>query len=477
MSPRATHLVLASLFLPLVLAGCAEPPGPAEPADAPTPTPSPARDVAPSAGSFSLFSPPALVATSSGEWSPHDPALAFDPRTGTTYFAYVVGMGGANSTKHGGIGTGNLYVRRSEDSGATFSEPVMVNPASGEVFPDYRAGPQVAVGPRGEVYVIWVNSTHAPKLMYGLRTLHFAVSTDGARSFAPPVTIVDDGQTSGRSFFDVAVSESGTIYVAWLDSPAMRDENGTLVSDKSRQSAVRLTRSTDGGRSFEPSIVLGTDPCPCCNVFVLAGRGDDVYVSWRNVVKDEAGKSTRDMVVAASSDGGQTFGAPVEVHDDAFPIEGCVHVGAPMAMDSQGRIHVAWYTGKEGAAGIFYAVSSDRAASFGAPIPILSGAWVPPSRVDIALDGADNAWLAYEYPAELRETRGSDDPIWRYNQTRALIGVSKVLPDGQVWKSSQALNAADGRVPAIATAGHAIVVMWGSVDNDIWASIAPLHGA
>lgn len=474
MSARAPRLVLAVLLLPLLLAGCAEPPTPAEAAVTPSPPPT---DTAPSAGEFSLFSPPSRVATAAGDWSAHDPALAVDPETGTTYFAYVMGMGGANSTKHGGLGTGNLYVRRSEDAGKTFSEPVAVNPASGEVFPDYRVGPQIALGPKGEVYVVWVNATPSHKLMYGMRTLHFAVSTDGARSFAPPIPIVDEGQMSGRSFFDLDVSDEGTIYVAWLDSPVTRDENGTLVSDKSRQSAVRFSRSTDGGRSFEPSVALGADPCPCCNVFVLAGRGDDVFVSWRNVVKDEAGKSTRDMVVAASHDGGMAFGAPVEIHDDAFPIEGCVHVGAPMAMDSQGRVHVAWYTGKEGAAGIFYAVSSDRGASFGAPVPILAGAWVPPSRVDIALDAEDNAWLVYEYPAEMRETRGNDDPIWRYNQTRALIGVSKILADGQVWRSSKALNEANGRVPAIATTRDAVIVMWGSVDNEIWASVASPAGA
>lgn len=474
---RILVIVLASLALAPALSGCTQPAAPSTlPDDAARATEAPtASSRSPEAPAE--FSPAALVATTSGEWSAHDPALAVDPRSGTTYVALVMGKGGVNSTQHGGIGAGDLYVRRSEDSGRSFSEPVRVNPASGEVYPDYRVGPQLAVGPRGEVYVLWVNATPSPKLMHGMRTLHFAVSTDGARSFAPPVAIVDEGVMSGRSFYDLDVSKSGAIYVVWLDSPVARDDNGTLVGDKTRKSAVRFTRSTDGGASFESSIPLGDDPCPCCNVFVLAGRDEDVYVSWRNVVKDEAGKTTRDMVVASSRDGGRTFGTPVEVNDDQFLIDGCVHVGAPMVMDSQGRIHVAWYTGKEGAAGIFYAVSSDRGASFGAPIPILAGPWVPPSRVDLALDGDDNAWLAYEYPAELRETRGDDDPIWRYNKTSALIGVSKIAPDGTPWHSPQPLNAADGRVPALATSPSAIIVMWGSVKNEVWASIAPLQGA
>lgn len=478
---RAKSVALSAALLTILslLAGCSTPATSEDPpagafdtaGEALTSAPTPAED---SDVPIALFSPPALVSSASGEWSAHDPAIAVDPRSGTTYVAFVMGKGGVNSTRHGGIGTGDLYVKRSENAGETFSDPVRVNPASGDVFPDYRVGPQMAVGPRGEVYVLWVNATPSPKLMHGMRTLHFAVSTDGAESFAHPVTIVDEGEMSGRSFFDVDVSDDGKIYVVWLDSPVTQDANGTLVGDKSRPSTVRLARSTDGGHSFERSTVIAQDPCPCCNVFVLAGNGDDVYVSWRSAVKDADGKTVRDVVVARSADGGETFGTPVEVHDDQFVIDGCVHVGAPMAMDSEGRLHVAWYTGKEGAAGIFYAVSSDRGASFADPLPILAGPWVPPSRVDLALDGDNNAWLVYEYPAELRSTRGDDDPIWRYNKTSALIGISKVTPDGDLWQSGQPLNAADGRVPAIAATHHSLIVMWGSVTNEVWASIAPL---
>lgn len=465
-SPRVVVL-LALLALAPALSGCADP---AAPALAPT-------DPLPVAGAPAEFSPPALVASTSGDWSAHDPTIVADPRSGTTYVAFMMGKGGANSTQHGGIGIGDLYVRRSDDMGRTFSDPVRVNPASGDVYPDYRVGPQMALGPHGEVYVVWVSATPSPKLMHGMRTLNFAVSTDGAKSFAPPLTIVDEGEMSGRSFFDIDVSSDGGIYVAWLDSPVVRDANGTLVGDKSRQSAVRFARSIDSGRSFGPSIAVSYDPCPCCNVFVLAGRGDDVYVSWRGVIKDADGKTTRDIMIAASTDGGQSFGAPVEVHDDQFEIDGCVHVGAPMALDSKGRIHIAWYTGKEGAAGIFYAVSSDRGASFGDPVPVLAGAWVPPSRVDLALDGDGNAWLAYEYPAELRDTKGDDDPIWRYNKTSALIGISMVASDGELWHSPQPLNTVDGRVPALAIVPRAVIVMWGSAKNEIWASVAPLSGA
>ncbi len=322
---------------------------------------------------------------------------------------------------------------------------------------------------------MWVNTTVSHKLMHGMRTLHLAVSTDGARSFSPPVTIVDQGKLSGRAFQGLDVSGDGKIYVAWLDSPAKRDANGTLVGDPSRPSTVSFSRSTDGGRSFGPSVVVSVQtPCPCCNVNVLAGQGDEVFVSWRDAYTSAANKSIRDIAVARSADGGQSFGAPVRVHDDMFELNGCVHVGAPMAIDGKGRIHIAWYTSKKEVAGMYYSVSSDRGRSFSAPLAIVEAEWVPPSRIEVAIDSKDDVWFTYEYPAAVDPHRATDDPIWRYWNATALIEVSKIGPDGRLLHSGHPLNAVDGKVPALATMKDSIIVLWGDVKNEVWASTASL---
>jgi len=426
------------------------------------------------------FSTPIQVASASSELSSHAPAVAVDADKDIMYVAYVVNAGGAASTQHGGIGIGDLYIRSSTDGGKTFSDPVRVNVEEGDVYPDHRVPPRIDVGPNGEVYALWVNTEYSSNLMHGMRNLQFAVSTDGAKSFSPPVAIVDENQLAGRSFYGLDVSADGKIYVGWLDSPVKRLENGTLVGDDSRQSTVRLARSLDGGKTFEPSVELegSANPCPCCNVYVLAGPDDNVFVSWRKVYEPTAmGEPTiRDMVVARSTDGGQTFTEPTKISNDNFKYDGCAHVGAPMAMDSEGRLHVAWYTGKEGAPGIYYATSSDRGQSFSKPVPIVVGDWVPPSRVEMTIDDKDNVWLAYEYPAELLSGDGSypsqpnEIDAWNYAKASALIQVAKITPEGEVFKTEQQLNQVDGRVPVIATGRDAVTVIWGSTSNEVLCS-------
>lgn len=430
------------------------------------------------------FSTPIQVASATSELSAHAPAVVVDTDKDIMYVAFVQNAGGAASTQHGGIGIGDLYMKSSTDGGETFSDPVRVNDEEGDVYPDHRVPPRIDVGPNGEVYALWVNTVYSPNLMHGMRNLQFAASTDGAKSFSPPVAIVDENQLAGRSFYGLDVSADGKIYVGWLDNPVGRLENGTLVSDDSRQSTVRFARSVDGGKTFEPSVELpeSTDPCPCCNVHVLAGSDNTVLVSWRQTFPNPSGATAtiRDIVTARSDDGGQTFTKPTKVSNDNFAYDGCAHVGAPMAMDSKGILHVAWYTGKEGAPGIYYATSSDMGRSFGKPVPIVVGDWVPPSRVDLTIDDKDNAWLAYEYPAELLSGNASypaqpnEIEAWDYAKASALIQVTKVTPEGEVFKTQQQLNQVDGKVPVIATGRDTVTVIWGSTSNEVVCSSASI---
>ena len=70
--------------------------------------------------------------------------------------------------------------------------------------------------------------------------------------------------------------------------------------------------------------------------------------------------------------------------------------------------------------------------------------------------------------------RATDDPIWRYWNATALIEVSKIGPDGKILNSRHPLNAVDGKVPALATTRDAVIILWGDVKNEVWASTASL---
>ena len=357
-----------------------------------------------------------------------NPTAALDPRSGGGYVAWVATEGGASNVFLARVGGGS-------DRPAT---AVRVNDRAGDAAPHEQAPAQVAVGPEGNVYVLWQNATDVPGRRFPASDLRFARSTDGGRTFSPAATVNDDrgGPPSSHTFHDVVTAPDGTVWVSWLDSrvrdaerarrnpaPTTPPSNGPTSSDapssatpggSTRHSSagstghgghgkgmkddptlpgseVRVARSTDGGATFGASLVVDGGVCPCCRTSLAVGPDGSVYVAWRKVFPGDV----RDVVVARLAPGKREFAAPVRVHEDGWVFPGCPHAGPSVAVDAAGRVHVGWYTGKEGRQGLWYAASSDGGRSFGRPAPLLVGEWVPPSQVALAAEGR-GAWISWD---------------------------------------------------------------------------------
>jgi hypothetical protein len=251
------------------------------------------------------------------------------------------------------------------------------------------------------------------------------------------------------------VADDGTVYVSWIDGrertraelerdggadghDVVRETNhgnghGHAMHDASLPaSQVRIARSTDGGRSFQPGVVAAGDVCPCCRTALAVGPGGRVHVAFRS-----ATDNLRDIMIATSTDGAATFAEPVRVHRDDWNIDACPHAGATLALDADGRLHVAWYTGAEQRQGVWYAVADDGIA-FGEPAPIMTGGWVPVSQVKLAA-GADGVWIAW------------DDRRDDVNRILAAPAAHNA--------AARARLVGTGRSPAIAV-GNGLVVAW-----------------
>jgi hypothetical protein len=117
-----------------------------------------------------------------------------------------------------------------------------------------------------------------------------------------------------------------------------------------------------------------------------------VYLAWRAVLPG----NVRDIVVARSTDGGITWSSPVRAHADDWVFDGCPHAGPSMQVDESGRVHVAWWTGKEGAAGAYYARSDDRGRTFGDPVTLGTAAFSRPAHVQLALVDGETIVAAWD---------------------------------------------------------------------------------
>ena len=360
------------------------------------------------------------------------------------------------------IGT-NLYLKTSTNNGKSFSEPIRVNSIEGNVALDGRVPPAISLGENNEVFVLWANQTEEPEMRMGVyRQLIFATSLDDGQTFLSSMQIKTD-LPAGKYFQDMMLSNDGIIHVAWLNGPSKLNEEGNLVKDRDRPRTLEYTQSTDGGKTFETTKSLMDDPCPCCNVQVVADDAN-VHVSWRAQFPNGEDKpAIRDMVIASSTDNGKTFSDPVRIAEDNFEFSGCVHVGAPMEIDSKGNLHTVWYTGKEGAPGMYYSTSTDNGKTFSEPIKVLVSDWIPPQRIFLTIDDNDTVWVTWEDATGL----STNDRTWRYGDTQAMI-YTAYIHDGELTRSETPINTNESKsLTAIESAQGIVSIVWTEKDNSI----------
>jgi len=353
-----------------------------------------------------------------------NPTIALDKKAETIYVAWI---GTAEQTHQ-------VYLARKSKNEEQFSAPVQVNDIAGDASAHSEAPAQVAAGPEGNVYVLWHNEIPIEGRRFPASDLRFARSIDGGKTFSPAIFVNDDhGQLpqTSHGFHSLAVGPDSAIYACWLDS-----------RNKEIAPAVMVARSIDGGRSFEPGVVVAQKICPCCRTAVTVDASGILYVAYRNAPPD----NVRNMAIARSEDRGKTFSTPGQIHNDGWVIDGCPHNGPALDTDAAGNVHVAWYTGKEEGYGVYYAISKNRGEQFTAPIHLNAGMEASPMRATIA------AWSESAVLLACEATDGTGSQIY-------LLG-PEVANASQMKKQS----IASGVYPAVARQSNLIAVAW--LDGD-----------
>lgn len=229
--------------------------------------------------------------------------------------------------------------------------------------------PKIAYGPDGALNAAWVVVRVLAGHRWPLQALRFARSGDGGRTWGAPVTVTDDSVFAAHDDHSLYVGADGTIYLTWLDQ-------------RSGKSHVYLSRSTDNGRTWEANrAIRAEEACPCCRTALASGPDGRLYVAWRAIFPGDV----RDIVVARSDDQGRTWSAPVRVHEDGWVVHACPDAGPSLAVGKDGRVHIAWWTGKEGRAGVQYAVAPAGAERFSAPVDLGLAEFSRPAHVQLAL--------------------------------------------------------------------------------------------
>ncbi len=315
----------------------------------------------------------------------------------------------------------DVFVAVSRDGGRTFGEAVQVNTIAGEARLGGELPPRVTLQPRagsGEpsIAVLWTAKGETTQIKV-------ARSSDGGRTFAPPVALQTSSAPGDRGWPALTFDSHGTAHAIWLDHrglAANRTEASRHASHQSgaahdgvamAQKSGLYYAAVDGPSIGERELTKGV--CYCCKTTLAAGPDGGLYAAWRHVYEG----NIRDIAFSASRDQGRTFSAPIRISQDEWELNGCPDDGPAMAVDATGMVHVIWPTVMQGETpegALFYSTTRDgRAFTPRVRVPTLGSP--KPSHPQIAIDKTGRVLVAWDEVingrrvATARELRRSSD--------------------------------------------------------------------
>ena len=347
------------------------------------------------------------------------------------------------------------------------------------------AGPSVQIDDEGKIAAAWVEEDN------DRRTILFARSNTAGGPLGTPVAVNQPSESPYyRQEAPALVVRGQNVFVTWsMTHPKM-------TPDKPFSGQLRLSRSTDGGRSFGASTLVNDDDqviqhtfdalqiapdgvlhlawidgregkkepgtfvarssdqgrtvtknaklddntCVCCRTSIATSSDGIVYVAWRKIFEG----NIRETVVSRSTDGGQTFSTPVVVGNDRWVYQACPHRPASLGVDRLGRLYVVWYTeGDDETPAIYLAYSDDQGRTFSEKKQLNRSKGTFPDHPQMAVDAQGRVIVIWEEQSPVRRE----------------IVMSHSLDRGRSFSPPQKLNEKHGQTPTVAVNGEGTVVM------------------
>ena len=174
---------------------------------------------------------------------------------------------------------------RSQDGGKTWTKPSVMNQVCGNALVQ---GSQVAVGPKGEVYVAWEGFRFNPNTGTDTRAVHIRRSDNHGRTFASAIRVSNVNRVgnfgllqapfcSASEFPSLGVDRSqgptrGNVYIAWHDGRYLTRPDGPFEKTTYGYADILMSRSTDGGATWSEPIRVNQNSEP-----LASGKGTDQY--------------------------------------------------------------------------------------------------------------------------------------------------------------------------------------------------------
>jgi hypothetical protein len=277
-------------------------------------------------------------------------------------------------------GTDGVFLSKSLDGGKSFGKPILL----GKSTSNYLIVPRM-VQAGTKAYVLWSSAGESGE--------HFVTKinmgdNDSPFSIGPVVSLGNIGAT--------AIAASGsTVYIAATTGSSSTNGGSEGVASGI---SILLLKSSDGGLNFDKApTVLATynnTESNHVNSLALDASKNFVYLTWYNFHSPQVGS---EIDARASSDYGNTFGKIQKIN------VGNNNASEPVVTSASGdRYYVSWqgFANDTEQQRLFFAASSDGGNTFGKPVDLTGNAGTSNPGQAMAVDNKNHvyiAWLDYAF--------------------------------------------------------------------------------
>jgi hypothetical protein len=215
--------------------------------------------------------------------------------------------------------------------------------------------------------------------------VNIAFSRDQGRTWSKPVIPHRDRAPVEHGFVSMLPADNGSVGVIWLDSRKLSKKNAAAAGSAGDVAMMYTTVALDG--KLGPEVSIDNRVCECCQPSAVP-TANGILAAYR----DRTDQEIRDISVVSFD--GNKWSAPKNVFADNWKINACP-VNGPAIASHKNYVAIAWFTAANNQPKVEVAFSNDGGNTFGAPVQVDDGN--PAGRVGVAVLDSGSAvvsWVA-----------------------------------------------------------------------------------
>ena len=278
-------------------------------------------------------------------------------------------------------------------SGEQWTEPVTI--ATGNNwFVNWADYPVLISNGNQQLIAHYLEKSGASTYAYDVK---YTTSPDNGKTWSDAKILHDDGKQAEHGFVSM-MPYGEKFFVCWLDGRNTVSEDSGSHDGHHGQMSIRGAILTKEGIK-ENEWELDNRVCDCCQTAVAITTTGPIVV-----YRDRSENEIRDMSIVRFVNGQWT--TPKIIYADQWKIKGCP-VNGPRADAIGNNVAIAWFAMKDDKGQVKIIFSSDGGNTFKAPVQIDEGN--PIGRVDVVMLDEKTAMLSWMEGADIKAIKVSSD--------------------------------------------------------------------